>query len=204
MTSHGFESHGFDMSLIWPETTYDDVTDPYVDRMTDEAAYIVDTKAVAATGHVEGYSWSLVVFEKRDDPEEGSGRFAEFFLDRSSDLGERQRGERVSGSVTPAVVPPGRKMKTLARTWAATPPIVGYVCFTIENVVMLEIAPLAAEHRRIVVRDAPPGFPRFVVFFPPYGADGEIIALDQDGTELARRDMFHGPLQIETGYRGGD
>ncbi len=44
--------------------------------------------------------------------------------------------------------------------------------------------------RRVELRSGPEGFPRFFWFFPPRGAEGDVVAVDVDGAELQREHLL--------------
>jgi len=66
--------------------------------------------------------------------------------------------------------------------------------------------------RRVELNEGPEGFPRFFWFFPPRGAEGDVVAVGGDGTELQREHLIERDVSPDanTGtsvnpfsYRGG-
>lgn len=191
------------MTRPWPHFTRGGSHEPYVDRILDEEAYLVRPKTVVAYGTAEGYPWSVVMFEKQGDPEEGSGKFVEFFLGGSPGLPAPAPGG-LGGSVDHAEVPKKTDIKTIAQTWSTTPALIGYVVLTSPAVRTLEVLPAGSETMALRVRKGPIGFPDFCVFFPPFNSPGEILAKDGSGALLHRRELFSGRLPMNASFGGGD
>lgn len=194
----------------WPDVTFGGSHEPYVDRVLDESLYITRPKTVAAYGTVQGYPWSLVLFKKQGDPEDEEpmapdhqpqpDRF-EFFLGGTPGLlGARGLG----GGGGEINIRDGSHIDTTAHTWPTVPPVIGYVVFTTDGVVELEINPDTTETRIFPVERHVEGFPKFCVFFPPFAGPGTILALDGSGRILHQRKLISGDVPIGAIFGGGD
>lgn len=196
----------------WPDVTFGGSHEPYVDRMVDEAAYITRPKTVAAYGTVQGYPWSLVLFDKHGDPENDEplmpdyqpapARY-EFFLGGNPDLPAPGPGG-LGGDAGEARVRNGAHIDTNACSWATTPPLIGYVIFTSHEVSEIRVGPEAAESRTFRVERYLDGFPKFCVFFPPFAAPDTIEAVDGSGRVLHERRLFSGRVPVGSSFGGTD
>lgn len=196
----------------WPEVIIGGAHEPYVDRMADETRYITRAKTVASHGTVERYPWSLVLFEKRGDPEDDEEmapdylppptRF-EFFLGGSEGLpGDGPGG--LGGGGGEIKIRDGAHIDTTAHSWPTTPPVIGYVIFTTDDVNTLRVNPKDTETRTLAVERSVNGFPKFCVFFPPFAVPGSIEALDSSGRTLHQRMLFAGRVPAGATFGGGD
>lgn len=196
----------------WPEVILGGSHEPYVDRMMDDIPHIARPKTVAAYGTVEGYPWSLVLFTKHGDPEDDEplmphyqpapARF-ELFLGGTSGLPGSEPGG-LGGGEGEAALRDGAHIDTTAHSWATNPPVIGYAIFTSDEVSEIRVTPEGAEARTFAVERGLDGFPKFCVFFPPFGAPGSIKAVDASGRVLHERELFSGRLPVSSTFGGGD
>lgn len=196
----------------WPEVIIGGTHHPYVDHVADEMPYITRPKTVAAFGTVDGYPWSLVLFQKQGDPEDeeemapdhrpNPARF-EFFLGGSPGLPGSAPGG-LGGGGGEINIRDGAHIDTTAHSCPTDPPIMGYVVFTSDEVFELQVKPDNAEARSFPVERHLEGFPRFCVFFPPFAVPGDIAALDASGNILHQRKLISGDVPVGAIFGGGD
>ncbi len=196
----------------WPDVTFGGSHEPYIDQVLDEMLYITRPKTVAAYGTVEGYPWSVVLFKKKGDPEDEepmapdhqpkADRF-EFFLGGTPGLPGSQPGG-LGGGGGEIRLRRGAHIDTTAQTWPTTPPVIGYVIFTSDDVDAVRVTPDKAEPRTISVDRYLDGFPKFCVFFPPFAAPDSIEAVDASGRVLHRRELISGRVTVGAIFGGGD
>lgn len=194
----------------WPEVIVGGAHEPYVDRIADEIPYITRPKTVAAYGSVNDYPWSLVLFKKEGDPEDDEELMSdyrppptrfEFFLGGRLPGGEPGG---LGGGGGPISINEGAHIDATAHTWPTDPPVMGYVIFTADDVAEVRVKPDSAVPRTFAVERPIPGFPKFCVFFPPFGVPGAIEILHSSGRLLRERRLISGDVPVGATFGGGD
>jgi hypothetical protein len=88
------------------------------------------------------------------------------------------------GGGTFARIPEGTDFTSDVGFFGACPEIVSWVGVVSDRTDHLEVRLDDGSTRRVDVSEGPEGFPRFFWFFPPRGAEGEVVAVHVGGAEL--------------------
>jgi hypothetical protein len=166
----------------WPAVT---VGDPErhrtIDRGVDDDLVLAMPRKVLAIGTVNEIPWVIQGYVTAPGPaarwwHHGPiGAELEFLLGKDGSLGGGGAGTRI---------PDGTDFTCDVGFFGACPEIVSWVGVASDRTDHLEVRVDDGSTRRVELSEGPEGFPRFFWFFPPRGAEGEVVAVDVGGAVL--------------------
>jgi hypothetical protein len=172
----------------WPAVT---VGDPErhrtIDQGIDEDLVLAMPRGVVATGTVNEIPWVIQGYVTAPGPNAKwwhhgpVGPELEFLLGKDASFG---------GGSAAARIPDGTDFTSAVGFFGAFPEIVSWVGVASERTDHLEVRLDDGSTRRVELSEGPEGFPRFFWFFPPRGAEGDVVAVDVDGAELQREQLL--------------
>jgi hypothetical protein len=166
----------------WPTVT---VGDPdrhrTIDLAIDEDLVLAMPREVIATGTVNEIPWVIQGYVTAPGPSARwwhhgpVGPELEFLLGTDGSFG---------GGSAAARIPDGTDFTSEVGFFGAFPEIVSWVGVASERTDHLEVRLDDGSSRQVELIEGPEGFPRFFWFFPPRGAEGDVVAVDASGAEL--------------------
>src|SRR5438067_1468121 len=181
-----------DPSEDWPEVTFGGGHTPYIDRSEYMNSLLLSPQEAVRYGMVAGLPWSLVACRTR----EGLGY--QFFLGGMGEYG--------GGDAGMARLPEGDDLQVSALLFGGPPlrAIAAYVGAVSDRVSSAEVRLADGRRREVEIWPPSEGFLRYLIFFPPYGASGEVIARDAGGDPLKTVALFDAlvPWTATAGIRG--
>jgi hypothetical protein len=157
------------------------------DQGIDEDLVLPMPRRVIAAGTVNEIPWAIQGYVTARGPHAKwwhhgpVGPELEFLLGTDGSYG---------GGSAAARIPDGTDFTSDVGFFGACPEIVSWVGVASERTDHLEVRLDDGSTRRVELREGPEGFPRFFWFFPPRGAEGEVVAVDGVGTELQREHLL--------------
>jgi hypothetical protein len=175
-------------ALPWPSVT---VGDPQrhrtTDRGIDDDLFLLMPREVIACGTVNEIPWAIQGYVTAPGPNAKwwhhgpLGPELEFLLGTDGSFG---------GVEVAARIPDGTDFTSAVSFFGASPEIVAWVGVASERTDHLEVQLDDGSTRRVELSEGPEGFPRFFWFFPPRGAEGEVVAVDVGGAEIQREHLL--------------
>ena len=172
----------------WPSVTVGDPQQhPTTDQGIDEDLVLLMPPEVIASGTVNEVPWAIQGYMTAPGTNAHwwhhgpLGPELEFLLGTDGAFG---------GGGTAARIPDGTDFTSTVGFFGAFPEIVAWVGVASERTDHLEVRLDDGSTRRIELNEGPQGFPRFFWFFPPRGAEGEVVAVDDGGAELQREQLL--------------
>ena len=144
-------------------------------------------RQVIATGTVDEIPWVIQGYVTAPGPnarwwQHGPvGPELEFLLGTDASFG---------GGSAAARIPNGTDFTSAVGFFGAFPEIVSWVGVASERTDHLDVRLNDGSTHRVELNEGPEGFPRFFWFFPPRGAEGEVVAVDVGGGELQREHLL--------------
>jgi hypothetical protein len=196
---HGWMGAPPGPTSAWPAVT---VGDPARHRAilqgSDEDLVLAKPRTVLATGTVNDIPWVIQGYVTAPGPaarwwHHGPiGAELEFLLGKDGSLGGGGAGTRI---------PDGTDFTCDVGFFGASPEVVSWVGVASERTDHLEVKLDDGSIRRVELYAGPEGFPRFFWFFPPRGAEGDVVAVDVGGAELQRERLLERgvPPEANTG-----
>jgi hypothetical protein len=176
--------------------------EPYTDQEEGQEAYLVTQKHVVAYGHVKGLEWSLAGYETRPYGWQGrdfdGGPCGDLFIGDMGDYGGMSfclhTGETAPDAQFAMAgfgngyVPQGFDPKI-------GPPISGYTGLVGDRVARVELRLADGATQELPLLEGPRGVDaRYFDVFVDDGAQGSIVALAEDGSELGHGTLCLGPV----------
>jgi hypothetical protein len=184
----------------WPAVT---VGDPArhraIEQGIDEDLVLAMPRTVLAIGTVNEIPWVIQGYVTAPGPaarwwHHGPiGAELEFLIGKDGSLGGGGAGTRI---------PDGTDFTCDVGFFSACPEVVSWVGVASERTDHLEVRlDDDGSIRRVELHGGPEGFPRFFWFFPPRGAEGDVVAVDVGGAELQRERLLERdvPPEANTG-----
>jgi len=144
-------------------------------------------REVIASGTVNEIPWAIQAYVTAPGPNAQwwhhgpLGPELEFLLGEDDSFG---------GLGTIARIPDGTDFTSSVGFTGALPEIVAWVGVATDRTDHLEVQLDDGTTRRVELSEGPEGFPRFFWFFPPRGAEGDVVAVDVGGAELQREHLL--------------
>lgn len=144
-------------------------------------------REVIASGTVNAIPWAIQGYVTAPGPNAKwwhhgpLGPELEFLLGTDGSFG---------GQGAIARIPDGTDFTSSVGFTGAFPEIVAWVGVASERTDHLEVQLDDGSTRCVELSEGPEGFPRFFWFFPPRGAEGEVVAVDVGGAELQRERLL--------------
>lgn len=168
----------------WPDVTEGEGSPPRVaGTSVDEGLVLARPCELVAWGTVAGVPWQIQAYVTAPGRagkwwEHGPvGPELEFFLGEDSAFGGGGAQTRLNE---------GTHLAATIGFFGSKPEIVSWLGVVSETVAAVEVRLDDGDVRRIELHDGPPGFHRMFWFFPPRGARGHVVALDDEGHALQR------------------
>jgi hypothetical protein len=194
----------------WPAVT---VGDPErhraIDQGIDEDLVLAMPRTVIAAGTVNEIPWVIQGYVTGPGPDARwwhhgpVGPELEFLLGKDGSFG---------GGSLAARIPDSTEFTSAVGFFGAFPEIVSWVGVASERTDHLEVRLDDGSIRRVELSEGPEGFPHFFWFFPPRGAEGDVVAVDDGGAQLQREHLLERDVSPEAtagisvnpfGYAGG-
>jgi hypothetical protein len=164
----------------------------------DEDLVLAMPREVLAAGTVDEIPWVIQAYVTAPGPDARwwhhgpLGPELEFFLGKDGCFGGGGAGTRI---------PDGTDFTCEVGFFGAFPEIVAWVGVASERTDHLEVRLDDGSIRRVELHRGPDGFPRFFWFFPPRGAEGDVVAVDVGGADLQRERLLERdvPAEANTG-----
>ncbi len=179
--------------------------EPYTDQQEGQEAYLVTQKHVVAYGHVKGLEWSLAAYQTREyagapiSPGHfNGGPCGDLFV---GDMGEYggmticlHTDETASGAQF-AMAGFGNGYVPEGYDPEIGPPISGYAGVVGSEIARVELRLADGATHELTLYAGPEGVDaRYFDVFVDDGAEGTIVALGQDGSELGHGQLCLGPV----------
>jgi hypothetical protein len=172
----------------WPAVT---VGDPArhrtIEQGIDEELVLAMPRTVIAAGTVNEVPWVIQAYVTAPGPNARwwhhgpIGPELEFLLGEDGSFG---------GGSAAARIPDGSDFTSAVGFFGAFPEIVSWVGVASDRTDHLEVRLGEGSTRRVEMHVGPEGFPMFFWFFPPRGAEGDVVAVDAGGAELQREPLL--------------
>jgi hypothetical protein len=157
------------------------------DRGIDEDLVLLMPQEVIACGTVNEVPWAIQGYVIAPGPNAKwwlhgpLGPELEFLLGEDGSFG---------GLGAIARIPDGTDFTSSVGFTGALPEIVAWVGVASARTDHLEVQLDDGSTRPVELNEGPEGFPRFFLFFPPRGAEGDVVAVDVGGAELQREHLL--------------
>jgi hypothetical protein len=157
------------------------------DRGIDEDLVLALPRAVIASGTVNEIPWAIQGYVTAPGPNAKwwhhgpLGPEVEFLLGTEGSFG---------GVEVAARIPESTDFTSSVSFFGTFPDIVAWVGVASERTDHLDVQLDDGSTHRVGLSEGPEGFPRFFWFFPPRGAEGDVVAVDLGGTELQREHLL--------------
>ncbi len=172
----------------WPAVTVGDAArHRTIEQGIDEDLVLAMPRTVIAAGTVNEIPWVIQAYVTAPGPNARwwhhgpVGPELEFLLGEDRSLG---------GGSEAARIPDGTEFTSAVGFFGALPEIVWWVGVASDRTDHLEVRLNDGSIRRVELHAGPEGFPRFFWFFPPRGAEGDVVAVDGGGAELQRERLL--------------
>jgi len=167
----------------WPKVKYGGPQTPYIDHVAGEATHLVTPKTVVTYGTANGVQWSAAAYMWKVHADSPAIPCVELFV---GDVGPGGGGGCLrTGTFSLSGAMSGSGMNGLQGYNGELAPAVASV--------IVRLADGQTRHLRIFT--GPAGVTaNFVVFFPPRGATGTVVAEDESGRVLGRAYLCPPPL----------
>jgi hypothetical protein len=158
-----------------------------IEQGLDEDLVLAMPRKVIATGTVSEIPWVIQGYVTAPGPDARWWRHGpvgpelEFLLGKDGSFGGGGAGARI---------PDGTDFASAVGFFGAFPEIVSWMGVASDRTDHLEVRLDDGSTRRVELSEGPEGFPRFFWFFPPRGAEGEVVAVDVRGAELQREHLL--------------
>jgi len=152
-----------------------------IDQGIDQDFVLAMPRTVLATGTVNEIPWVIQGYVTAPGPDARwwqngpVGAELEYLLGKDGSFG---------GGSAAARIPDDTDFTSAVSFFGALPEIVAWVGVASERTDHLEVRLDDGSTRQIELSEGPDGFPRYFWFFPPRGAEGDVVAVDVDGREL--------------------
>jgi hypothetical protein len=177
--------------------------EPYTDQVEGQEAYLVTQKHVVAYGHVKGLEWSLAAYETRAytgplERDFKGGPCGDLYIGDQGDYGGMTfclHTDETAADAQFAMAGFGNGYVPEGFDPAIGPPISGYAGIVGDAVDRVELRLSNGETQDLALHRGPAGVEgRYFVVFVDDAAEGRIVALAPDGSELARGGLCLGPV----------
>jgi hypothetical protein len=184
----------------WPDVTYGDLSDAYVDHSEEEAASVVVDKTAIDAGRVQDEPWSLVALEQNGDgalwSEASPGPCGELFLGSWGDDGGGSFCLRLDA------IEASLEMTSMGIVWGVGP-ITAYAGVATSRVDRIELDLVGGGSRLVPLLDGPAGVSaRYFVVFVPNGARGSVLAYGESGDIVGRNALCAAQLEVSADATG--
>jgi hypothetical protein len=158
-----------------------------IEQGIDEDLILAMPRTVIAAGTVNEIPWVIQACVTAPGPNARwwhhgpVGPELEYLLGKDGSLG---------GGSEAARIPDGTEFTSAVGFFGALPEIVWWVGVASDMTDHLEVRLDDRSIRRVELHAGPEGFPRFFWFFPPRGAEGDVVAVDGGGAELQRERLL--------------
>jgi hypothetical protein len=158
-----------------------------IEQGIDEDLVLAMPRTLLATGTVNDIPWVIQGYVTAQSPtarwwHHGPiGAELEFLLGKDGSLGGGGVGTRI---------PVGTDLTCDVGFFGECPEVVSWVGVASERTDHLEVRLDDGSIRRVELHAGPEGFHRFFWFFPPRGAEGDVVAVDVGGAEIQRERLL--------------